>query len=447
MLSLYWKIFIGFWFSSLILGSGGVFLTHRLNQQSPSDLQGLSPVKIIDRSVFIARRLPEEIDAWQRQLAENDIQLFVLYTEKSPLSRPLFSPEINALFAALNDSHYSNETSLTRLRIGRKERSINGQEIQFVLDMPSPNVFKAREILSSVGTQLVLGLLISALVCYILARYLTRNIERLSLAARALARGDLSARARLSNLSRNDELSNLGHDFNQMATALETSKENQNRLIRDISHELRSPLARLQIALEIARQKGNSDELNRIDRESQRLNELIGQLLSMPDDHAPLTDTVDVVELMNSIIEDCTIEAEVKQVKLSLETDYHEALVAATVEQLHSAFENIIRNAIHYTRDNSEVKVMISPQQGQDSVIAIRIVDQGLGVPEQDIDHIFEPFYRVDRARNRNTGGYGIGLAIVQRVITRHAGQVKASNTDNGLCVHVTLPALAIRDD
>ena len=232
-----------------------------------------------------------------------------------------------------------------------------------------------------------------------------------------------------------------------MATALETSKENQNRLIRDISHELRSPLARLQIALEIARQKGNSDELNRIDRESQRLNELIGQLLSMPDDHAPLTDTVDVVELMNSIIEDCTIEAEVKQVKLSLETDYHEALVAATVEQLHSAFENIIRNAIHYTRDNSEVKVMISPQQGQDSVIAIRIVDQGLGVPEQDIDHIFEPFYRVDRARNRNTGGYGIGLAIVKRVITRHAGQVKASNTDNGLCVHVTLPALAIRDD
>ena len=167
----------------------------------------------------------------------------------------------------------------------------------------------------------------------------------------------------------------------------------------------------------------------------------------MPDDDAPLTDTVDVVELMDSIIEDCTIEAEVKQVKLSLETDCHEALVAATVEQLHSAFENIIRNAIHYTRDNSEVKVMISLEQGQDSVIAIRIVDQGPGVPEQDIDHIFEPFYRVDRARNRNTGGYGIGLAIVQRVITRHAGQVKASNTNSGLCVRVTLPAVAIRDD
>ena len=88
---------------------------------------------------------------------------------------------------------------------------------------------------------------------------------------------------------------------------------------------------------------------------------------------------------------------------------------------------------------------MISLEQGQDPVIAIRIVDQGPGVPEQDIDHIFEPFYRVDRARNRNTGGYGIGLAIVQRVITRHAGQVKASNTDSGLCVRVTLPALAIQ--
>ena len=196
--------------------------------------------------------------------------------------------------------------------MGRKERSINGQEIQFVLDMPSPNVFKAREILSSVGTQLVLGLLISALVCYILARYLTRNIEQLSIAARALARGDLSARARLSNLSRNDELSNLGMILIKWRQHFKQVKKNQNRLIRDISHELRSPLARLQIALEIARQKGNSDELNRIDRESQRLNELIGQLLAMPDDDAPLTDTVDVVELMDSIIEDCTIEAEVK---------------------------------------------------------------------------------------------------------------------------------------
>ena len=117
------------------------------------------------------------------------------------------------------------------------------------------------------------------------------------------------------------------------------------------------------------------------------------------------------------------------------------------MEQLHSALENIIRNAIHYTLDNSDVNIIISPLQGQDSAIAIRIIDQGPGVPDEDIAHIFEPFYRVDRARNRDTGGYGIGLAIVQRVITRHAGQVKASNTDNGLCVLVTLPALAIKDD
>ena len=440
MISLYWKIFIGFWFSSLILGVGGVYLSHRLSLQSPSDLQGLTPIKIIDRSVFIARRLPDEIDAWQRQLAENDINLFVVYTGKSPLSRPLFSTEIQALFTALTNTHYSSKSSFSRLRIGRKERSINGQEIQFVLDMPSPNLFRARELISSVGTQLVLGLLASALICYVLARYLTRNIERLSVAARALAKGDLTARAHLTHLSKNDELSNLGHDFNQMASTLEASKKSQNRLVRDISHELRSPLARLQIALEIARQKGNSVQLDRIERESQRLNELISQLLTMPDDGAPLNDTVDLVELIDSIIEDGTIEAEVKGVTLLLKSDYKEALVTAAVEQLHSAFENIIRNAIHYTRNNTKVTISITPHLKNNSAVDVRIIDQGDGVPENEIDHIFEPFYRVDRARNRDTGGYGIGLAIVQRVMARHSGKVNASNTREGLCIGVVLP-------
>jgi len=455
MFSLYWKIFLGFWVTSLILGSGAVILSDALRQQSAIDMQGLTPLKLVDRSVFIVRRLPDEIDEWKIQLAANDIHFHVAYEQKSPLSTPLFNDNIQQMIDALDTSIYQTQSSVTRLRIGRKERSITGEQIRFVLDMPGTNILKAKAWVNDIGVQFTLGLVLSALVCFVLARYLTRNIKQLSIATRALASGDLSARAKLFNLSKNDELSQLGLDFNDMATALETSLENQKRLVRDISHELRSPLARLQIALEIARQKDNSKELDRIEKEANRLNELIGQLLSMPDDSAPLSDTIDLTELLESIIDDCTIEAEVKHVNLSLHTDCQESLVAATVAQLHSAMENIIRNAIHYTANNSQITIDLSlvniPNTESEnqairhtpsSYFQVSINDCGPGVPKDDLEQIFQPFYRVDRARNRDTGGYGIGLAIVQRVIQRHKGSVSAKNTGAGLSVQILLPVM-----
>lgn len=443
MFSLYWKIFLGFWVTSLILGSGAVFLSDALRQQSSVELQGLTPVKLVDRSVFIVRRLPDEIAEWQTQLAKNDIQLYVAYEEKSPLSTPIFIDNIQQMFDALNTSIYQTESTVTRLRVGRKERSITGEQIRFVLDMPSTNILKAKEWVNDIGVQFTLALVLSALVCFVLARYLTRNIQQLSIATRALASGDLSARATLSNLSKNDELSQLGLDFNDMATALENSIENQKRLVRDISHELRSPLARLQIALELARQKGSNKELDRIEQEAIRLNELIGQLLSMPDDSAPLNDTIDLVLLLESIIDDCTIEAEVKQVKLLLITECSESLVAATVAQLHSAMENIIRNAIHYTSSNSQITIELRTiNNTSGAYFQVSVNDCGPGVPDEDLEQIFQPFYRVDRARNRETGGYGIGLAIVQRVIQRHKGSVSAKNTTAGLSVQISLPEI-----
>ncbi|MGB2271462.1 MAG: ATP-binding protein [Pseudomonadales bacterium] len=443
MFSLYWKIFLGFWVTSLILGSGAVFLSDALRQQSSVELQGLTPVKLVDRSVFIVRRLPDEIAEWQTQLAKNDIQLYVAYEEKSPLSTPIFIDNIQQMLDALNTSIYQTESTVTRLRVGRKERSITGEQIRFVLDMPSTNILKAKEWVNDIGVQFTLALVLSALVCFVLARYLTRNIQQLSIATRALASGDLSARATLSNLSKNDELSQLGLDFNDMATALENSIENQKRLVRDISHELRSPLARLQIALELARQKGSNKELDRIEKEAMRLNELIGQLLSMPDDSAPLNDTIDLVLLLESIINDCTIEAEVKQVKLLLITQCSESLVAATVTQLHSAMENIIRNAIHYTSNNSQITIELHTiNNTSGTYFQVSVNDCGPGVPDEDLEQIFQPFYRVDRARNRQTGGYGIGLAIVQRVIQRHKGSVSAKNTTAGLSVQISLPEI-----
>ncbi|MDG1293506.1 MAG: HAMP domain-containing protein, partial [Pseudomonadales bacterium] len=207
MFSLYWKIFLGFWVTSLILGSSAVILSNALRQQSTIDMQGLTPLKLVDRSVFIVRRLPDEIEEWKAQLAANDIHFHVAYEEKSPLSTPLFNDNIQQMIDALDTSIYQTQSSVTRLRIGRKERSITGEQIRFVLDMPGTNILKAKTWINDIGVQFTLGLVLSALVCFVLARYLTRNIKQLSIATRALASGDLSARAKLFNLSKNDELS------------------------------------------------------------------------------------------------------------------------------------------------------------------------------------------------------------------------------------------------
>ncbi len=447
MLNLYWKVFLGFWLTSLTLSSVAVFVSHEIRRQEAMELSGLTPVNLINRTAFIIRRLPEDIDDWRTQLAEHDVKLFIRKRQQSPLATPAFPAEIQPLFDQLDDSLYAESGNLMRLRLGRQELAQDGRPVDFVLDMPSTQVFWARELFSNIGVQVLLAFALSGLACFILARYLTRNLKQLSLASRALARGDMSARAQLSNLSKDDELSQLGEDFNNMAEALEISQASQKRLVRDISHELRSPLARLQIALEIARQKNDSSELDRIEQEANRLNEMIGQLLSIPDDSAALEDIVDLVAMLESIVDDSRIEAQVKGVTLALESTPREALLAAAATQLHSALENILRNAIKYTADDTRVDIRLSEISDENTYaqpqFVLEINDRGPGVPAKDVERIFEPFYRVDQARNRDTGGYGIGLAIVKRIVSQHGGTVQAHNRGSGLSVTVTLPALA----
>lgn len=445
MLSLYWKVFLGFWITSLTLSSTAVYISLELRQDTSIELSGLSPSNVVERTTFIARRLSEDIDEWGDQLQQHDIQLYVVKNQRSLLSKPSFKQDISVLFEKLEQSLYVEESTMTRLRVGRKEISLNGEYIKFVLDMPSSNIFRAKELARNIGVQVLLALIVSGIACYILARYLTRNLKLLSIASQSLAKGDLTARAALSNMSRNDELSQLGSDFNDMASTLEQSIEAQKRLVRDISHELRSPLSRLQIALELARHSNTDEQLNRIEQEANRLNELISQILTIPDDTAPLEDTIDLVALLEHIVDDSEIEANVKSVKVYLICEIEEALVQASSLQLHSAIENILRNAIKYTKENSDVQIELKSQlfDNKKQFFQITVDDHGPGVPEQDIEQIFEPFYRVDRARNRMTGGYGIGLAIVKRVIERHGGHASANNTGTGLRIQISVPQAA----
>ena len=230
-----------------------------------------------------------------------------------------------------------------------------------------------------------------------------------------------------------------------MAARLQSLVNNQKQLLSDISHELRSPLARMQLAVGLARKKLGTEvpaEIDRIEQETERLNELVGQSLTLSRLDAGAVyakdDFIDIGELLQNIIEDCDFEAteQNKKVNLKIEKSF---TLNANGELLHRALENIIRNAIRYTKIDTSVDVEL--RQDTNNKLKISILDQGDGVPEDKISGLFEPFVRLSEARDRDSGGYGLGLAIAKRAIEFHQGQITAVNKDgSGLLVEIVLP-------
>lgn len=438
MLNLYWKIFLGFWITGLLLGGGAFLVNQQLQSDLPIELRGLSPSEIINRTAFIVRRLPQDLEAWRSELEENDIKLYVDTGGPGSLSQMTPPAAIADIFSQLKSQSHVEYSSFTRLRVGKQEQNPSGQITPFVLDMPGISLFRIRQLAEQLTVQLVLAISLSAIACFILARYLTRNLKEISAASQALAAGDLGTRINAKQRFFRDELSLLADDFNHMAASLEESTESQRRLVRDVSHELRSPLARLQIALELARKNNSAEQLDRIELEAERLNDLISQILAVPDNQHARESEIDLALLLKQVVADNTLEANDRQVTLKVEIPVSRGFrLRANATQLQSALENVIRNAIHYTDHNTTVNVRL---ENFDSHFVISIADNGPGVPDTDLGLIFEPFYRVDPARNRKTGGYGVGLAIVKRTIENHGGKVAAANSGHGLVVTISLP-------
>ena len=294
--------------------------------------------------------------------------------------------------------------------------------------------------------QLVAVIVTVGLVCFWMARHLTKPVVQLRAAAHKLAEGDLSARVGESR--RRDELADLGRDFDRMAERIEALLQSQQRLLGDISHELRSPLARLNLALGVARRKAGPEAItahDRIAREAERLNELIGQLLTLTQlesgvDETP-TEAIELTQLVEEIVADADFEAHNhgRAVKL---TTTAECKLNGNRDLLRSAIENVVRNAVRYTAPNTTVEVGLSESNGNGHKQAvIRVRDYGPGVPSDALQNIFRPFYRVADARDRESGGTGLGLAITERAVRLHSGQVVAENApDGGLAITLSLP-------
>ncbi len=285
------------------------------------------------------------------------------------------------------------------------------------------------------------GLLFTSIaLCYLLALYLTSPIRKLREATNELADGNLETRVAPSLGRRRDEMGDLARDFDVMAGRIESLITTQKRLNSDISHELRSPLARMNVALEIAKSKSNPETkpiLDRIENESHRLNEMISRLLMLAklESGADPVDPrrLDLAELVRDVAADAEFEAQAKG-KFVEVSSADSCIVMGSENLLRSAVENVMRNAVRYTPERTAVDVSLKQSNGQ---AVLRISDHGGGVPEEELPNLFRPFYRVGEARDRRSGGIGLGLAIAERAVKAHKGTISARNYNGGLQVEI----------
>src|SRR5713226_374232 len=338
--------------------------------------------------------------------------------------------------------------SLLPDRIIRQALTLDGKRYTLVLELPpGPRVFFGPHEIPGLG--IAIAVITSGLMCYLLAWSMTSPVTRLRKAAQSLAAGDLSARTGAPVSGRRDEMTELMRDFDRMAERIEGLVDSQSRLLKDVSHELRSPLARLSVALGLARQRGTPEveaSLSRIELEADRLNQLIQRLLTISrletGTDGVLRTRLSLRDLVEHVVRDAEYEAQGRGCRVSAgPTD--EYLVEASPDLLRSAIENVVRNAVRYTAAGTTVEVRLERRigdQGED--IVVRVLDSGPGVPDEALEKIFEPFYRIDDARNRQTGGAGLGLSIAARAVRLHGGRVRASNRpEGGLEVEIRIPA------
>jgi two-component system sensor histidine kinase CpxA len=297
---------------------------------------------------------------------------------------------------------------------------------------------------------LKLGTIISALMCLVIAHYLSKPIERLRNATNELARGNLDIRVGATIGKRRDEIADLVRDFDSMAGELRNQIHSERNLLSGVSHELRSPIARMRIALALARSadsRERNEMLDRIEQDTIQLDSMLERILTVArlesGQYRPKFETLSLNEVIDDVLDDARFEAAASDANISYAED---AIVSIQGDPglLRSAIENIVRNALFYSGQGGQVAVRLHVDVGA-AVLTVR--DNGPGVPEKALPLLFKPFYRVDDSRGTNTGGMGLGLAIVRNAVAAHGGTVTARNAPpHGLEVELRLPLSTVPD-
>jgi two-component system sensor histidine kinase CpxA len=450
MKSLFLKIFLSFWLVVALLLALAILVTVAMRPtRQLSTIEALQP-KILSDSVSAYQSGGiDRLRDYLRNVHETQHIHAVLFRDHESL---LGHSVPRQFLQTENGQRHTMDTFLGRLNprfqmLRVSLTGVDGHTYTLVTELPpGQNALFGPNGIPGLG--ILIAVLISGLVCYFLAQFLTAPITRLRKGAQKLASGDLSARVGGRSSANGDEISQLVHDFNLMAEQIEKLVNAQSRLLKDISHELRSPLARLTVALELARQRTGPESqsvLDRIGLESSRMNELIGSLTTIARLESGTgsirKQAVELQELVQEVARDAAFEAQARNTQVECEI-LDELPVSGDPALLRSAIENIVRNATRYTREGTGIKIRAEKAKtGDFEEAVIRVSDSGPGVPMAELDKIFQPFYRIDDARGRSTGGVGLGLAITEQAIRLHGGSVRASNLpEGGLSVEIRVP-------
>ena len=459
MHSLYLRIFVLFWVAMALIVGGSIATTFTiaLHEYEPQEPQRHPSVAILASEVLAhggIGQLKSWLDANKYSLGDRD--LFIVGPDgKDILGRRL--PE-----GAARRLEFVNREAVAGLeprgfarpppgnfRPSRAAPQIVAADgtLYTVLSVPRrPSIFGALSLPAISLTILCIALVVSALTSWWLAEHLTAPIRRIQEGARALASENLDVRVSAGLENRKDELAVLARDFDAMADQLRANRSATTQLLRDISHELRSPLARMRVALGLARQPPAdfARQLDRLEREIERLDSMISQVLKLArlkgTDALLARETFDLTEVIEEVVRDANFEGAVKNCRVDLQGAADGAILGNR-ELLRSAIENVLRNAVRYSPQDAQVLVSILRA---DSGLEILIRDRGPGVPPADLERIFEPFYRVAESRDRDSGGEGIGLAITAQVMKAHGGSATAANAPGGgLEIRLRLPETA----
>jgi two-component system sensor histidine kinase CpxA len=448
---LFWKIFLSFWltliiFTGVLMFAASSYLEHIRTQQDIGSVRSRLSDYLEQARAVTQQKGVQGLREWLEHLDRSEaIPIFLIDEKGQDLLEREIPPDIIARMERRRE--YAGRTERKRPRHAEPILLADGSAYRMVPDFQSITLLRILQRPRVIALPITIAALISILACMLLSRYLTLPLERLRRATQHIAAGDLAQRVGPSMGRRQDEIADLAGAFDKMAERLERAFNAQRQLLSDASHELRSPLARLQVALELARQRSRDDaeeELGRIELEIERLNGLIGQLLEFSRLEAGVdaahVQRVEMQELLEGVVADAQFEAESKGCKVSL-CESFEAIIDGNAMLLRSAIENVVRNAARYTKPGTAVEISMRKEAEKPGGILIQVRDHGPGVPEEMLPHLFEPFVRVEAARDRSSGGHGLGLAIADRAIRLYGGSIAAKNErDGGLSVLIYLP-------